>query len=154
MYCKNHCYSVQIRASVYKLVVSLCQYCGDFVPSHGRQFCPLVLSSLGEKEPGVVGPLWDAVLLTTSLCQVNNTQDNLFGNCCWNPIHQQKFCFKSKNILSEKDQISQNTVHIHICLQTPPVLQFVCRRFHAFISKTVLLRANVCCATPQHCLIL
>ncbi|CAI8053590.1 E3 ubiquitin-protein ligase listerin [Geodia barretti] len=60
---------IKIRASVYKLVVSLCQYCGDFVPSHGRQFCPLVLSSLGEKEPGVVGPLWDAVLLTTSLCQ-------------------------------------------------------------------------------------
>jgi hypothetical protein len=58
-----------IRASAYKLVVSLCQCCEDFVSSRGRQFCPLVLSSLGEKEPGVVGPLWEAVLLTTTLCQ-------------------------------------------------------------------------------------
>ena len=113
MYCKNHCYSVQIRASAYKLVVSLCQYCGDFVLTHGRQFCPLVLSSLGEKEPGVVGPLWDAVLLTTSLCQVNNTHDNLFGNCCWNPIHQQ-FCQARKT--------------------TFPLIQYVCLEVYYYTN--------------------
>ena len=61
---------VQIRGACFKVVSSLCQQCEEFVGSQGRLFCPLVLSSLGEREPGVVGPLWEAAILTTSSCQV------------------------------------------------------------------------------------
>ena len=67
-----HMYVVQIRAACFKVVVSLCKHCGYFISSHARLFCSGVLCSLGEREPGVVGPLWDAALLTINLCQVSS----------------------------------------------------------------------------------
>ena len=55
------------------MVVTLCKHCGAFVTSHARLFCGVVLGSLGEKEPVVVGPLWEAALLLVDLNHVRSS---------------------------------------------------------------------------------
>ena len=55
------------------MVGSLCKHSADFITSHARQFSTLVLCSLGEKDPGVVGPLWEAALLVINLIQVRGS---------------------------------------------------------------------------------
>lgn len=68
------------------MVVTLCKHCGAFVSGHARLFCGVVLGSLGEKEPVVVGPLWEAALLVVDINHVRNSMCtlcmyNLSGNC-------------------------------------------------------------------------
>ena len=60
----------QIRAACYTVVGTLCRHGGDFIASHARQFCTLVLCGLGERDPGVVGALWETALLIINLIQV------------------------------------------------------------------------------------
>ena len=51
--------------------MALCCHEPTFVTAHPKLLCPLVLSSLGESEPLVVGPLWEAVLLILSVIEAS-----------------------------------------------------------------------------------
>lgn len=63
----------QIRASIFTVVATLCKQAPDFIRCRAKQFCSLVLSSLGESEPVVVGPLWEAALLVVTGNEVRPT---------------------------------------------------------------------------------
>ena len=55
---------------MYSLVAVLCRHVPWFTNAHPKLLCPLVLSSLGEGEPVVVGTLWEAVLLVVTNVEV------------------------------------------------------------------------------------
>lgn len=80
--CCMMCFS-QIRAASFTMVVTLCKHCGVFVSSHARLFCGVVLGSLGEKEPVVVGPLWEGALLVVNLNHVRSLMCALCMYCGW-----------------------------------------------------------------------
>ena len=61
---------IQVRGAMFSLVVVLCRHVPSFVCSCSKLFCPLVLGGLGEGEPVVVGPLWEAVLLVVTTVEV------------------------------------------------------------------------------------
>ena len=54
-------YLIQIRSAIFRLICSLASSTHHLNDSF-KQFSPLVLGGLAEKDSIVVGPLWDAVL--------------------------------------------------------------------------------------------
>ena len=52
---------IQVRSSVFGLVCSLADST-HYLSSDYKHFTSLVLGGLSEKDPVVIGPLWDAVL--------------------------------------------------------------------------------------------
>ena len=61
---------VQIRAAIYTLVFTCCKTVPAFVTSRAKHFCTLVLGSLGENDPGVVGVVWEAGLTVIATVEV------------------------------------------------------------------------------------
>ncbi len=51
---------------MYGLLSAVCLCTQDFVSSHGKLLYPTVLGSLGEGDPVVTRPLWEAVMLILS----------------------------------------------------------------------------------------
>ena len=66
----------QIRASVYGVVPVLCVKVPGYVQGKCKLCCSTVLSSLGESDPMVVGPLWEAVIMVIAKTEVR-------GGCGW-----------------------------------------------------------------------
>ncbi len=60
----------QLRAAVFSLVPVLCQCQPEYFTSKGKLYCSTVLGSLGESEPIVVGPLWEAALMIVAKTEV------------------------------------------------------------------------------------
>ena len=61
---------LQIRAATFSLVATAYKQLPGFVGAQAGLLCPLVLGSLGESDPVVVGPLWEAILLTVTSSEV------------------------------------------------------------------------------------
>ena len=61
---------LQIRAATFSLVATAYKQLPEFIGTQAGLLCPLVLGSLGESDPVVVGPLWEAILLTVTTSEV------------------------------------------------------------------------------------
>ena len=51
---------------MFTMMASLCRQDPDWVVQRAGLLCPLALGRLGEGEPVVVGPLWEATLLVVA----------------------------------------------------------------------------------------
>ena len=59
-----------VRAAVFSLVTALCERTPEFVGENMKVLCSAVLSSLGEDDPVVIGPLWEACLTLITKTEV------------------------------------------------------------------------------------
>jgi len=59
-----------VRAALYSVVPVLCLKVPELVQGKARLFCSSVLGSLGERDPIVVGPVWEAALMIVAKTEV------------------------------------------------------------------------------------